>query len=97
MAKTIRIKSFVRPALVDIGTKRYVVPMWLEVEPNTTLEQIQWEHVSPGGQGPTVRSITTVMGSRGAHYNVSILSDGTKKCSCVGFHYKKTCKHVNMV
>lgn len=39
-----------------------------------------------------------VSGSNGSQYIVSLDSDGNKNCSCTGFKFRGTCKHlVNLV
>ena len=35
------------PTLVNIGGKRYIVPIWKEVSKTTELKDIQWERVKP--------------------------------------------------
>jgi len=42
--KTYEYKGVLPPVLMvsPISGKKYIVPAWIEVEPDTTLEQVKW-------------------------------------------------------
>lgn len=42
--KTYIYKGVLPPTLFvsNIDNKKYIVPAWIEVEPNTTIEQVKW-------------------------------------------------------
>jgi len=59
--KKYKHKSSLPPALFTstLDGKKYIVPTWIEVEPDTTLDDIEWEEIiynknqSNGSNHPT--------------------------------------------
>jgi hypothetical protein len=83
------------PTLITVPSgKKYIVPIWLEVHPQTTLNDIEWTKPQP----PKLDTIKfEVTGSNGDKYN-TVYNPNTKKwkCSCPGSWRAKNgiCKHI---
>ena len=83
------------PALVTLSGKRYVVPLWLEVPPETTLEDIEWSRPARlNSKTETIVREEYVTGSTGNEYLVKLYSNGTGTCECWGYKRHKKCKHI---
>ena len=86
------------PALLDIGDKKYLVPDWKEVDPNTTLDDINW--TKPEKPEPKVEPnlFKFKSSSSDAVYTVRKIMD-SYKCNCPGYWRSKTreCKHIKEV
>tara|TARA_R110002020_G_scaffold6950_1_gene29375 strand:+ start:572 stop:1003 length:432 start_codon:yes stop_codon:yes gene_type:complete len=85
------------PSLANIGGKRYIMPTWQEVLPETTLKDINWIK-------PKIKIIskskpitqTHISGSGLGEYTTKYYPDSGKyHCSCPGYWRSKgNCKHV---
>jgi len=96
----INYKHWMPPALINIGGKRYLIPIWKEVSADTELKDIQWD--KPQKQ-PELKIITETFVSSS---DSSILyktkkieeADGSFKysCTCPGAWRAKDkrCKHI---
>lgn len=59
----------------------------------TTLKDFQWmKPVQP----VALPKFRTVKGSKGTTYTIRTRPDGREECTCPGFTYRRTCKHVNL-
>lgn len=99
MRKKITISSRLAPAIfVSPATnKTYVVPTWTEVPRGTTLKDIVWDNPFP--PAPMIQPKPTrkfVTGSKGNKYVVTTWPNGNKTCTCDGFSYRRTCRHLGM-
>ena len=73
----------------DRDNKTYLVPMWIEVHPETKFEDIVW--IKPK-QKKVIEHIDGSMGKYKTTYNPN---KNTYKCTCMGFWRSKgNCKHV---
>ena len=88
-------KSTFPPAIARIGNKTYIVPDWKEVSHGTTLSQITWN--KPKAPPKVKVETKKVTGSRGAVYTLTKGPNGKWSCSCVGYGYRRFCKHVESV
>jgi len=78
-------------------TKRYIFPMWIEVGPMTTKDDIDIIDDMPNvKKAIQVDRTCQVKGSKGNVYTVTISSKGNK-CNCIGFEFRRNCKHINQV
>jgi len=85
------------PSLANIGGKRYIMPTWQEVLPETTLKDINWIK-------PKIKIIskskpitqTHISGSGLGEYTTKYYPDSGKyHCSCPGYWRSKgNCKHI---
>jgi len=60
------------------------------------LGDIHWHPPRVASTPRTVRSVHKVSGSGGKVYTV-VVEGNRKVCTCVGFQYRRTCKHLQMV
>ena len=69
--------------------KKYLVPMWIEVHPNTTYDDVKW--IRPKAK----KEIEHIQGSMGTYKTTYDPNKNTYKCTCMGFWRSKgNCKHV---
>ena len=68
---------------------------WLEVPEGTKLSDLNWVD-DWRKDPPTINNAhkETVKGSKGDLYNVEVWTDGRTNCDCMGFAYRRKCKHV---
>ena len=83
------------PSLANIGDKRYIVPTWQEVLPETTLDDINW--IKPklkAKEKPVIK--THISGSGLGEYTTKYYPESGKyHCSCPGYWRSSgNCKHV---
>lgn len=92
------VHSYVCPALTVINGKKYLLPDWKEVDPKTTLEDINW--IKPTKPEPKVEPnlFKFKSSSSDSIYTVRKIMD-TYKCNCPGYWRSKTreCKHIKEV
>jgi hypothetical protein len=73
----------------DKDNKTYLVPMWMEVHPNTTFDDVVW--IRPKQK----KIIEHIEGSVGKYKTTYDPNKNTYKCTCMGFWRSKgNCKHV---
>jgi hypothetical protein len=69
--------------------KVYLVPMWIEVHPQTTYDDVVW--IRPKAK----KIIEHIQGSMGEYKTTYNPNKNTYHCSCMGFWRSKgNCKHV---
>ena len=91
---------YMSPSLVNIGSKRYIVPTWVEVLPETRLEDINW--IKP--KVKKVKKSKTIIktfnsGSSDATYTTKFYPDSGKYfCDCPGsWRSFGNCKHIKQM
>ena len=91
---------YMSPSLVNIGSKRYIVPTWVEVLPETRLEDINW--IKP--KVKKVKKSKTIVktfssGSSDATYTTKFYPDSGKYfCDCPGsWRLFGNCKHIKQM
>tara|TARA_R110001632_G_scaffold52014_2_gene129263 strand:+ start:944 stop:1381 length:438 start_codon:yes stop_codon:yes gene_type:complete len=89
------------PFLVKTNGKKYLLPDWKEVDPQTTLEDINWiKPTIPTKPEPKVEPnlFKFKSSSSDSIYTVRKIMD-TYKCSCPGYWRSKTreCKHIKEI
>lgn len=89
-----KFRSFLPPAIAVIDGQTYVMPNWIPVPSDTTLEEAYaaWECTQKTPE-KSPRQEYLVEGSKGAIYKV-VSQDGKWTCTCSGFGFRKSCKHV---
>lgn len=80
-------------AITKVQDRTYVIPAWQEVPNGTTYDDIQviGQRTVVPIQQPRTISIT---GSKGNEYTVTFDTFGRANCTCIGFSYHRTCKHI---
>lgn len=61
---------------------------------STTLAQFEWQRPATRLFQPEVR---TVEGSKGKTYTIKSTPSGKWECSCSGYTFRRTCKHIKGV
>jgi len=97
----IKIESTLNPAIFKSPTtgKTFVVSgaqPWIEVSPETTLDDIKWiPTYKPEKALVNVQEETfEVEGSKDNKYIVKRATNGTWNCTCVGFSFRRKCRHI---
>ena len=87
------------PSLVTLGGKKYIVPTWQEVDPNTTLKDINW--IKPKVKKQRAKTIikTHISGSGLGEYTTKYYPESGKyHCTCPGYWRSGgNCKHVKQM
>ena len=67
------------------------IPINQRLPESTSVSQLVWVKPEP----PKVTTDTQVVqGSKGKQYIVTTLPTGRKTCTCPGFSFRRTCKHI---
>ena len=84
------VEGSFHPGLLQLDDgKKYIIPKWIEVHPETTYDDIIW--VQPKQK----KIIEQNVGSVGTYKTVYDPNKNTYKCTCMGFWRSKgNCKHV---
>ena len=84
------VEGSFHPGLLQLDDgKKYIIPKWIEVHPETTYDDIIW--VQPKQK----KIIEQNVGSVGTYKTVYDPNKNTYKCTCMGFFRSKgNCKHV---
>ena len=85
------------PSLVTFGDKKFIVPTWQKVDPNTTLNDITWIKPKPKKEKRAKTVIKThISGSGLGEYTTKYYPESGKyHCSCPGYWRSRgNCKHV---
>ena len=97
----IEVKSLLNPAIFKshASGKTYVVAgsqPWIEVPEGTTLNDVRWTCAHKPDKAPiaTREQIFEVDVSKGNKYTVKRAQNDSWSCECVGFSYRRKCKHI---
>ena len=96
----IQIRGLYRPVLVDFPTGgRYVISgsTWIPVDDTVTLSDIKWipSYVSKNRDLRFYKKEWKVTGSTGNEYSVKYQKGFGWHCNCMGYMYRRNCKHVD--
>ncbi len=86
------------PHLITLNGKKYIVPIWKEVHPQTTIDDIIWIKPKPKAQVEKKVFKFESASEKGMFYQVKV--EGTKiSCNCPGVWRAKdrACKHMKQV
>lgn len=81
----IHAESIYPPALAKLNGKLFIVPGYIEVPNDTTLDNIQWIR-------PKVAK-TNIVTKHVGKYVLNIHSNGKITCDCPGYTFRRKCKH----
>jgi len=95
----IQIRGLYRPVLVDFPTGgRYVISgsTWIPVDDAVTLSDIKWipSHKLKNNDLGFYKKEWQVKGSTGKEYTVKYQKGFGWWCGCLGFSFRKKCKHI---
>jgi hypothetical protein len=85
-------RQIVGGTIDKIEADGYSILTTTELPSNTTLAQLTWMRPIPAPSKPLMTK--TVAGSKGKSYTVTTLPTGRKTCTCSGYTFRKTCKHI---
>ncbi len=87
------------PGLIESNGKKYIVPTWKEVDPNTTLKDIEWIKPKPKVKRSKTVIKTFSSGSSDATYTTKYYPDSGKYfCDCPGsWRSYGNCKHIKQM
>ena len=88
------------PAIfLDVMTnRRYILTggPWVQISDDVRIEDINW--INSNLKYLRQKDVTIkVKGSKGDEYSVTKFANGDVVCDCMGFSFRKTCKHLAMV
>tara|TARA_B100000768_G_scaffold55649_1_gene54166 strand:- start:553 stop:993 length:441 start_codon:yes stop_codon:yes gene_type:complete len=85
------------PTLANIGGKIYLMPLWKEVDPNTTLNDINWIKPKPKVKQEPIVVMTVSSSNVNKTYKTVYYPDSGKfHCNCPGRWraFDGKCKHI---
>jgi hypothetical protein len=75
---------------VEVGST--IIPNNSRLPDHTSVQQLVWVKPEPS---PAIKATTkTVAGTKGKTYVVTTLPTGRQTCTCPGFTFRRTCKHL---
>jgi hypothetical protein len=80
--------------IMSFGSKTYVCPPWIEVPTGTKFSDIK---IVRPKESVGVNNIYTVKGSTGSVYTIVIDSKNGNSCTCTGYQYRRSCKHLTQI
>lgn len=91
--------EIIPPHLLELNGKKYIMPSWQEVDPNTTLKDINWIKPKPKKQRAKTVIKTHISGSGLGEYTTKYYPESGKyHCSCPGYWRSRgNCKHVKQM
>lgn len=78
---------------VEVG--KTPIPITQRLPESTSLDQLVWMNVPVEMKSKDKPTTTQVAGSKGAVYTITTYPGGRKSCSCPGFMYRRSCKHIS--
>ena len=95
------VESILNPAIFRSHTsgKTYIAAgdkPWIEVPEGTTLDEVTWKPLQKPQKDPVdaQERLFEVEGSKGNKYTVRHAKDDSWSCECVGYGYRRKCKHI---
>lgn len=98
-----RYEGIFPPGILTILGETYLMPSWVKVHPNTTLQDIEWIKPKPKNIKPTVETFTFESSSSSKVYTTkkTTYPKGEIKysCNCFGFFRSKDkrCTHIKQI
>ena len=79
--------------IMSFKDKTFVCPGWIEVPNGTKFSDIE---IIPTKEKVQIasRSVHKILGSKGNAYEVVLDTIRGNSCTCIGFQYHRSCKHV---
>ena len=91
-----------RPLKLAIGGKHYIVPMWIQVSSDFSVDRAVRDKLIVNTFDFSVKTTTnqwSITGSTGTEYTVILNNSDAYECDCMGFRRAKDgkCKHIKQV
>lgn len=87
----------ISPALVTLNGKKYIIPSWKEVLPETTLNDIEWVKPQVEAPAPAQSNVWKFQSESNPDMQYIVRQNGLKlSCNCPGVWRSKIrkCKHI---
>ncbi len=99
------VGGLIPPFTMSIGSDKYIMPGWYKLDNNTetlpNIEDIKFIPYKPKEDNiPNIESdsIYKVRSSKGDKvYEVKMNNSGSLECECVGFGFRRRCRHITEV
>lgn len=87
------------PAIVNIGSKRYLVggSHWQQVDDSFTLQDAAKLWSRPKREPAPKLQTFQVANSKGTGFYLVVVGPDGNSCTCTGFGFRRTCKHITNV
>ena len=97
--------GLIPPYTMTIGSDKYIMPGWYKLDNNTetlpNIEDIAFYPYKPKEDNkPNIDStkIYKVTSSKGDKvYEVKMNNSGSLECECVGYGYRRKCRHIDQI
>lgn len=76
---------------VEVG--KATIPADSRLPADTTTAQLVWAQPEPSTTQPAIKMVA---GAKGKTYVVTTLPTGRQTCTCPGFTFRRTCKHLGV-
>ena len=98
----ITIKGSLNPTVVNTISGTYAVSgsNWISVPEETTLKDLNWIDTSPKIKRTKLQKweVKSPSKSRPGKFNTYLVKfDGNYSCSCLGYTYRRKCKHIKQI
>jgi len=96
--------GLIPPYTMNIGSDKYIMPGWYKLDNTETLPNI--EDIAFYPYKPSIRplpeesigKVYKVLSSKGdKEYEVNTNASGSLECSCVGYGYRRKCRHIDQI
>ena len=84
-------------SVVTLNNKSFVVPRWIQVPLGTTIDDISIVPQMKKTSDDVKQTTHKVKGSTGKIYDVTINAPNGNSCTCTGFEFRKSCRHINEI
>jgi hypothetical protein len=87
-------RQIVAGTITKVQVGKVTIPNNTRLPDHTSVDQLVWVKPEPTVVASVKPSTRVVIGSKGQKYFVSTLPSGRTTCTCPGFSFRKTCKHL---
>jgi hypothetical protein len=99
------VGGLIPPYTMSIGSDKYIMPGWYKLDNHTetlpNIEDIKFIPYKPKEDNkPNIESnkIYKVTSSKGDKvYEVKMNNSGSLECECVGYGYRRKCRHIDSI
>ena len=98
--------GLIPPFTMSIGSDKYIMPGWYKLDNNTetlpNIEDIAFypykPSIRPLPDSSKVDKVYKVLSSKGdKEYQVNYNASGSLECSCVGYGFRRKCRHIDQI
>ncbi len=96
--------GLIPPFTMTIGSEKYIMPGWYKLDHTETLPNIEdiafypykpKEDNKPKISNDKIYKVTSSKGDK--VYEVKLNNSGSLECECVGYGYRRKCRHIDQV